>query len=647
MQNLQKTISTITLTLFLFSTGNAVIGPIHIYDKVALNNSLFNDDDFKATYSSEIYSDKDIAKSGANDIYSFLGQNTSIVTTPSSGNPFSQKINMRGFGLTDGYENIVVTLNGRRLNNIDLVPQFLANIDINNIKKIEVTKGSGSVIYGDGAMAGAIHIWTKDENSSNISISKGSYDSQKVSFNAGFEEKLFSFSFQKSIDNNGGFSNQDSTGHKTKSSNDNQRVVLTLTPLKGTEISLSESTSNVEVRYPNALTLKQFDENPKQTNSIYTVQNYEITNTDFYIKQQLDENLTIRVDRSNESKYSKGKFSSGFVSETNYKNDHTKLFFTYESKSLNVVFGVNIFNNERNSSTNTTHKDNKASFIKTVYTLGKNSFSLGYRVEQVAYKYEPVSGNSLSANHNLTASDIGFNHNLNNDLSFFANYNNGFQAPNVDRFFLYGGTFNKFIEPAKIKTLNLGLNYKTQKSKTKLTVFHSDLTNEIYYYNTEGFSNDLNTNIDKSHKQGLELQHKQQINPQFALNLNYAYTLAKIDEEVENNTTYNNKNLPGVSQDNITLGLDYRFDDKAQINISHKWRSEAYSSEDFANEAEQKQKSFQSTDVSYHYQATEDLEYFFNIQNIFEKHNGIWVRDDAIYPVNFTRNINIGLNYKF
>jgi iron complex outermembrane receptor protein len=40
-------------------------------------------------------------------MYEFLNSQTSIVATPSYGNPFNQKLDMRGFG-NDGYQNIVV-----------------------------------------------------------------------------------------------------------------------------------------------------------------------------------------------------------------------------------------------------------------------------------------------------------------------------------------------------------------------------------------------------------------------------------------------------------------------------------------------------------------------------------------------------------
>ena len=48
-----------------------------------------------------------------------------------------------GYGLTIGSHNLVVTLNGRRLNNIDTSGPAISEVNINDIERVEITKGSG------------------------------------------------------------------------------------------------------------------------------------------------------------------------------------------------------------------------------------------------------------------------------------------------------------------------------------------------------------------------------------------------------------------------------------------------------------------------------------------------------------------------
>ena len=152
-----------SLSAILFSNAaNAVIGPIKItLNPTEVSSNYFNEDDTSAPFASEVYTQDDIKNSKASNVYDFLSQNTSLSLAPSSGNRFSKKISARGYGLTIGSHNLVVTLNGRRLNNIDTSGPEIAGVNINDIERIEITKGSGSVIYGDSATAGAIHFYTK------------------------------------------------------------------------------------------------------------------------------------------------------------------------------------------------------------------------------------------------------------------------------------------------------------------------------------------------------------------------------------------------------------------------------------------------------------------------------------------------------
>ena len=62
----------------------------------------------------EIYTAQDIENSKSKNIYDFLNQETSVAVLPSYGNQFTQKIDMRGYGIGDGYQNIVLVVTGRR-----------------------------------------------------------------------------------------------------------------------------------------------------------------------------------------------------------------------------------------------------------------------------------------------------------------------------------------------------------------------------------------------------------------------------------------------------------------------------------------------------------------------------------------------------
>ena len=99
-----------------------------------------------------------------------------------------------------------------------------------------------------------------------------------------------------------------------------------------------------------------------------------------------------------------------------------------------------------------------------------------------------------------------------------------------------------------------------------------------------------NLTIDKSHKQGLELQNQYVINPKLSTNVNYAYTIAKIDADVSSSNELNGKTNPMTSKHNVSASIRYTINDNANMTLTQKYRSKAFSEEDYANKFSQKQK---------------------------------------------------------
>jgi len=637
----------LVLVIQIPNTANALIGPIIISLKPTnIASNYFNEVDTSAPFSSEIYTESDINNSNSSNIYDFLTQNTSLNVAPANGNRFTQKIAARGYGLTDGYQNIVITLNGIRLNNIDTSAQELNVIDINNIEKIEIIKGSGSVIYGDSAMAGAIHIYTKKNTETQLLTAVGNYGLEQSAMSFGLNQEKFGLNL--SLDNlkHGGYSVMDPSGNKDKGEQTNKNIGIVFNIYNGTELQLGYSRNNLNNRYPNYLTNSQFKENPAQnsTGRKYTFREAKSTTSSFKVKSQLNDSLLLSF---HTSKIIKDSQNTYYYSSSPTKNDYdyrsNDLLMTYENGNLKIDSGITTFNGSRKGSSDTTTKENTGLFTQFQYNQNDTIFTAGVRNESVDYAYKPNSGSHKSGSHHLNAFDIGFNTNLNYSTSVFSNINLAFQAPLIDRFFKWDGSFNGFMNPSKSRTINVGLNHLTDKTKTKATFFRSNLTDEMYYY-SDGYKN---TNLDKTHKYGLELQNKYIVNPKWSTNVNYAYTVAKIDEENEASGAYNGKTLPMTSKHNVSASAIYSINDNANLMLTQKYRSKAFSEEDFANSKSQRQKTYSSTNINFSYRANDNLEFKFDIENLFKNSYGTWLRDDVIYPSNSTRNIKAELSYKF
>jgi len=100
----------------------------------------------------------DIRSSTANGFGDMLGNENGIdLRTRGNYGGATQEIHIRGMG-ADG---ALVLVNGIVINSPSIGSANISGISLNGIKKIEVVKGSGSLLYGTGAMAGVINIITR------------------------------------------------------------------------------------------------------------------------------------------------------------------------------------------------------------------------------------------------------------------------------------------------------------------------------------------------------------------------------------------------------------------------------------------------------------------------------------------------------
>ena len=654
--------------LVLSQPSNAVIGPIKItLNPTELSSNYFNEVDTFAPFSSEVYTQDDIKNSKATNIYDFLSQNTSLSLAPSSGNRFSKKISARGYGLTIGSHNLVVTLNGRRLNNIDTSGPEIAGVNINDIERVEITKGSGSVIYGDSAMAGAIHFYTKKNIQTKISTTSGNYGVSQTSASVGINDEKIDLNISLDNSKHDGFHKAATGGVKDKGKQTKSSIGGTYTTDGGTEISLDLYRTNSDIRYPNYLSDAQFEADPtgSGSGSRYTYRDAESSTTNFKVKRNWGENFEFTTNRSAIDKESRNFYSYSGATVDNYKYDYKSndYLLTYTNGDIKIDSGVNIFDGKRTvestsvSSRNTTSKENLGVFSQLQYFRNDSVFTVGARSEKVDYNYSPESGTALSGEYDLNAFDIGINTSLSPNTTIFTNYNHAFQAPLIDRFFISatwpatGQVFNGFVRPSKSRTFNIGLNHLTDNSKTKLTLYRSNIKDEMFLCKSNAASDcglyGDNLNLDKSHKQGLELQNKYVFSPKWSTGLNYAYTIAKIDSDDKGAGALNGKTNPMTSKHNISASVIYSLSNKTNMTLTQKYRSEAFAEEDYANIFTKKQPEYNSTNFNFSYNPNDDLSFTFDVENLFENSYGTRLRDDVIYPGNSTRNIKAGLTYKF
>ena len=145
-------------------------------DTVVVTANRYEKPDVATAASTEIVTEKRLKDSGATNAQEALNKVPGIISDASRAgggavNPFSNsEIEIRGTSGT------LVLVNGMPLN---LGNRYQLNdIPVENIKKIEIVKGGGAVLYGSEAIGGVINIITKDTRPNSVKVGFGNHGRQ-------------------------------------------------------------------------------------------------------------------------------------------------------------------------------------------------------------------------------------------------------------------------------------------------------------------------------------------------------------------------------------------------------------------------------------------------------------------------------------
>ncbi len=610
-------------------------------EHLSIVSTAIKTDELKSTDAVEIYTAEDIQRAHVQNIYEFLNQQTSVTAMPSYGNSYAQKIDFRGYGIEGGYQNILITVNGRKINNIDMVPQLLSSISPDSIQRLEIIKSSGIVKGGDGANAGVINIITKNSNAKEITIYGGTHGVADGSFYLGHSEEKLSINASGEAQRGDGSRYINSNGDKDESSLKTGSLNIAYNPIDALELRTGVSFARTDITYASFLTLDEYNNDTKSAGAFNwgaANQKYDTDALNLGFSYHLSDKLSINIDGTKEKK--KSLYNSS--SQTDYEYDSLGSSLNYVDNISSFTFGYDIFDgNLINANNDLTKTSNALYFLDELY-LGSSTIKLGARYEDISFK----SKGGDDQDDKLYGVELGYNLAFDREKSLFANYSHGYQSSSLDRLFHWStGAFMGYVKPSESDNFTVGFNHILPTNKLKVSLYYISLEDEIYYYADPTWVNSRNTNIDKSYKYGLDIYDKWLINEELSVVLNYNYVQAIIDEEVENGEDYSGNNLPGVSNHNIKATLSYSLNRSTIFSLTQTYRSEAYAINDFNNNFAQKQDAYRSTDISISY-TKDSLELFAKINNLFNQKNGLWVEDDAIYPMNFTTTAIAGFKLK-
>jgi iron complex outermembrane recepter protein len=501
----------------------------------------------------KIITAEDIRVSGAKLISEVLRTQAGIQLTDSDGSGArSVTASMRGLS---GTNNVLVLVDGRKLNNPSLAGPALSTVALKDVERIELVQGSAGVLYGDQAVGGVINVITRHavtgELHGSVSATRGTgnLEDYTASVRQGFENGLaYTLSGQKRNANNFRDNNE--------SSQENVLANLRYNFSRGF-IFVEGQKIEDELNLAGYLLDSEAAINPRKA---LTPDDYANQDTDLArIGGEIDitENwqfLAEYADRDEDTTSFYG-YGEPTLGNMRVKNTTPRVIGNIPTANGPVVVTIGYDNVAARYEVadwgTDIEQDMDAYYAQIIYPITKDfAVTLGARQSSVDDK-----NHAMDINHSddLNAKELGISYQIDSGWRTFARYAEGFRFANADENGLILPGVD-FLKPQTSRTGEAGFAWDSEEFSSQITFYKIKLDDELMYDavipNPNSFDNfGANINLDQSERKGLVFDSELTLSSQIAINANYTYTDAELTSGsfVGNQVPYVAKNVGNVA----------------------------------------------------------------------------------------------------
>jgi outer membrane cobalamin receptor len=463
----------------------------------------------------EVVTAKEIEASGSDDVAEVLSTLTSVNVSNYGGLGASKTIRMRGSTAAQ----VLVSLDGRPMNNPRDGEVDLSNIPLDNIARIEVLHGPASSLYGTSAMGGMVNIITKDppqeKRKAEVVSSFGTFRTYTQRLSLADRISDLGYILTGGYQTSRGL--RDNSEFNAKDFNDKVEYVLN----GNNKVTLNSGFYKSKTGAPGTLT--SFDSDDKQQNLKHFV--------DFTWNFQPDTvtGLSTKLYQN----YDRLEFienTAGSIFDVAFNKDiHTTTSRGLDvqcNKSIldtyQVVTGVNYVGNFNDSTASAKHKYNvRAAYLENQWDVSKAlRVNFGARVDDYSNFGTEVSPS------------FSFLYNFIEDVKLHGVVSESFRAPTFndlywpDQGWVKG---NPNLKPEKGKTGELGIETKVYKNLTTDISYYRSAYDQLIQWGEEAGVWQPK-NIGSSVSDGVEWENKIFLGAHYDLNLDYTYLRAKDDK---------------------------------------------------------------------------------------------------------------------
>jgi len=429
---------------------------------------------------------------------------------------------------------------------------YFSNLLNSSLESVEILKGSQSTLYGSGAIAGTINLYTKkgsEGHNHNGYISEGSFGTRNLDLSFDGKENNFDYFFQISNFNSDGISARIDDNEKDRYRNDNYVANI------GYQIN-NQLRSETYVNYTDtfleydAVALSSTDDNSSDDQQTLFSTKLILNNGNFLNTLAFNKTYFLRE------------------SVTGYSSSSpVKKMYEGQRDTINLIGQYN-FNLDMRINYGLEHEIDKAE-IPSNYTTGSTYHAAKYASEEeeinsqyIDLQFRPLekfySTVGLRRDHHSIAgayntARITFAYKLDNNIKIRSSLGSGLRFPSLNEYYFGSSVLNRSsLVPEESTSIDFGIdrNIIEKDLSFSATVFNVDYKNYIggWASNTDNGNSYVQKNTSATnYSRGLELTTKWM--PREDLNINLGYTLTKSYD----GSTCSNKNDTCNDQMNVRV----------------------------------------------------------------------------------------------
>ena len=577
-------------------------------------------------------------------------------------------MDVRGQGVQGAAKNVKVLVDGSPLNILDMSHAILPlnSISVEDIEKIEIINGGGTVLYGGGTAGGVINVITKKTQEepvkNKVYYQNSSFDTNKFGFGTSIK---FADNFLLDL----GYENINGKGYRQgdKRDGENLRGGFTYNIANNQTLRFKATRYKEESKESDGITKTQLNKDRKQAGTTLTESDLDRTEYSLNYEIKPTDNLTFsllgynqKTIRDYDQEAPAGRMTHKTDGQFKDRKTGVDLKGKYNYGSGNVIFGYEYIKNSSNrSSYGAMYMRNRRLFptstvdidlqknTHSAFIQGRHSFTdkfegtLGYRYEHADYDIHRTDGRNVinkNTKKSNNAYETGLNFKYSDTGNVYAKYERGYRSPSptemVDKSTTRGYVLNN-LKSEKYDTYEIGIKDMIGPSFVSLTGFYTKKNDEILIDVPGGHGlNWTYKNLQKTERKGVELFAEQYFGT-FRINESLSYVDAKISKGADKN-----KKIPYVSKTKATLGSNYEV--LTGLNLTADFNY-------FSNSVDgnyEKIKGYSTTDLGVSYAHKTGLGVQAGVKNVFDKKYYRYKNGDSYIP-EAERTYYVGVSYNF